>query len=211
MNDHDKENYVWREYWISSEATKSQRQFVRIDDTQTVSEWLRPPTDKNISVSTGIYAEPRQESTYCAPLYFEISGEQFARLCHCAKKVLFYMQKHWKIPGNCVEVICDANTTLTLIVPPVVFDCPPNPLMDEINFHLAHTLMEAGFAEIDVEIYKKEYYLPVPNSRRMVSDRPFVVALSAEELRLSPTKIQKLAEKQRWPACPAQPRRIAER
>ena len=216
MNNQNIEEYVWRAVRVREGFRTYEEQFIRTDDTGTLKKLLKRSTETTLSVSVGTFAKPQWESTYLAPLYFKIHRNDFTEARNSARAVLRYMRKNWGIPSSWVEIICEDNFTLTLVIPPVAFGGWPNQLMAEINYYLAHQLLDESFFEpyegivgIDLEVYDKHHCLPVPHSRDFTAVRKcYIITLTTKQLDMPAAKILKLAKNQAHKTHPVKPRRI---
>ncbi|MFC1604180.1 hypothetical protein ACFL5F_04050 [Planctomycetota bacterium] len=70
---------------------------------------------------------------------------------------------------------------MLILIAPVVFGGQPTALMQLINYHLARQMADDGLSNIDIHVYVRDSYIPLPNSNNSATGR-FVIPLTMKEL-----------------------------
>jgi hypothetical protein len=97
---------------------------------------------------------------------------------------------------------------MIIIVSPLVFDGRPTPLTPAFNYHLASQFINDGLNNVDIDIYQRDYFIPLPNSIR---DGNYVIPLTVKELlNLDISAIAKLSKHPRAEDSLILPQRIPE-
>lgn len=85
-----------------------------------------------------------------------------------------------------------AAAEMIITVHPVVFGGQPTPLMPALNYHLARQAAEAGASSIDIDVYQRDSFIPLPNSIR--GSRHVIDLTMKELLHLDASGISELAK-----------------
>jgi len=70
---------------------------------------------------------------------------------------------------------------IMILIPPVVFDGLPTPLVPALNYYLARQIADDGIENINIDVYQRDHFIRLPNSVNTVTGR-FVIPLSMKEL-----------------------------
>lgn len=70
---------------------------------------------------------------------------------------------------------------IVLIIPPVVFGGLPTSLMPALNYALARQMVEDGIPNIDIDVYQRDGFMALPNSKNSATGR-YVIPLGWKEL-----------------------------
>ena len=81
--------------------------------------------------------------------------------------------------GNAKEGATAA--VIIISISPVVFCGRPTPLMPCMNYHLARQMLDDGITNIDIDVYQRDHFVPLPNSINTAAGR-FVIPLPMKEL-----------------------------
>jgi hypothetical protein len=114
-------------------------------------------------------------------LYFLTCGKGLEETRISALEAAYYIAEHCGIPEDQIESLYDGKTSISLIVPPIVFGGCLTPLMPATNFKLARQMVKDGIKNIDIDVYQRDSFIPLPNSINSATYR-FVISLVMKEL-----------------------------
>lgn len=168
--------------------------FVDVTDEAAIEEARNQYENRNLEISTWYSAVPDIASPRNYSIYFCIvtNNPETARVS--ALESINYIEETYGIPDENIEVIYsdgsynnpDAKEVISaveiiVLMPPIVFDGLPTPLMPEINYYLARHMIKDGIKNIDIDVYQRDSFIPLPNSINSSTGK-VVISLTRKEL-----------------------------
>ena len=214
------------DYRMIKTTKVSQPAFINIRDEDAVEMVRNQYDNTNIKMSICSFESPHPSAQRTYPLYFRIVSNNSEKVRRSVIESLYYIAENFHIPEDCIEIIYNGsgnasktehkpdNTTflteMVILIPPVIYDGQPTPVMPAINYQLARQLTEDGINHLDIDVYQRDYFIRLPNSVNNTTGR-FVIPLQMKELLyLDACRIMELANQPRPEDCLILPRQVPE-
>jgi hypothetical protein len=195
----DEQNDNIAKYRIIKAAKNGKQVFVDISDEVAVETVRNQYGNQDLSISTCYFTAPDLSAPRIYPLYFTIASDQLETTRTNALEVIFYINESFQIPQDCIEIICFSSgqpnygnetggsgdngkvvpATIVILTPPAVFDAQPTLFMPALDYHVARRILKDTLKNIDIDVYHRDYFIPLPNSIHAGS---YIVPLTIKEL-----------------------------
>jgi len=188
--------------------------FIRIEDSEALDTFCTQHGNRDLLVSVAFYESADPSSRYLCALCFRIRSSSLEQARQSALEVVYYLAENCGILEDSVELSytgggiapddddrTDAGTAappeIVISVPPAVFGGRPTPVMPVLNYDLARQMSTDGIENLDIDVYVRDHFVPLPDSINGATGR-FVVSVRVRELRyLDPKGILDLSKQPR--------------
>jgi len=161
--------------------------------------------NQDLLVSPWYTEHPDFSATRTWPVYFHITAPDVETTRVNALEAIYYITEDFSIPAESIDILYDGGgqagpspdpadhsssvnakggTTAAAIIisiPPAVFGGQPTPLMPALNHHLARRMAEDAIKNLDIDVYRHDHLVPLPNSVNTATGR-FAIPLGQKEL-----------------------------
>lgn len=177
--------------------------FINMADDDATQVFRNQYSNQDLFISIWHSAVPDLSAPRNYSLCFHIVTDDPEAAHVRALETCFYISENFSMPQDCIEVlytegiankkidahnINNGNNTahhpfaeIMILIPPVVFDGLPTPLMPALNYYLARQLAADGIENIDIDLYQRDHCIALPNSINPITSR-FVIPLTMKEL-----------------------------
>jgi hypothetical protein len=179
------------------DGTVSRGEFVPAGDAEAIARWRQHHDNTDLFISAARFARPAPDSLYRAGFFLCVGGsllEGARRQAAASVELLF---QRLDILPEWTEIGFDGAEGFELAVPLAVFGSPRDALFMRLWRALARKLTQQGVVGIDLNAYRPDRLLRLPNSRNAQTGL-YVYPLEFKELRyFSAVDIRDLAAKPR--------------
>jgi len=203
------------DYRLYKAARGGKNGFVDFNDPAALEQLRNQYQNTDISISVCSYRICNKSSKANYPLYVIIRGPSLKEVKNSAIKACYYFSEYLDVSTDHIHIIYNSGGTtinkdesegnngvredataakILLLIPSVVFDGHPTPLMQRINYQLARQVVDDVIENIDIDVYQKDYMINLPNSRNNAGN--YNIPLQLKELiYISEKQIFELAKK----------------
>jgi hypothetical protein len=179
------------------DGTVSRGEFVPAGDAEAIARWRQQHDNTDLFISAARFARPATDSLYRAGFFLCVGGsllEEARRQAAASVELLFH---RLDILPEWAEIGFDGAEGFELAVPLAVFGSPRNAPFMRLWRALARKLAGKGVGGIDLDAYRPDRLLRLPNSRNAQTGL-YAYPLEFKELRdFSALDIRDLAAKPR--------------
>jgi len=191
MNTENKKDF---KYAAFKTLKASELFFVDMNDEAAVEGARNWYENRDLLVSSWYSAIPDISAprNYSICFYIVTKNPETARVS--ALELIYYIEETFGIPAESIEVVFNGGasssedykegstaTEIVILIHPIIFGELPTPLMPAINYYLAREMVKDGIKNIDIDVYQRDSFVPLPNSINSATGR-FVIPLAMKEL-----------------------------
>jgi len=111
-----------------------------------------------------------------------------------ALELIYYVEEKFGIPSENLIIIFNygggknerakdgtATSEIIILIASPIFGSLPTSLLPALNYHLARQIADDGINNIDIDVYQRDHFTPLPNSINSTTSR-YIIPLTLKEL-----------------------------
>jgi hypothetical protein len=178
--------------------------FVNLEDGEALDAIRAAHGNRELVISVASYAVPDPSSPCVYSLCFHITSGSLEQARRSTLHVVYYIAENCGIPQESLDIVYNgggialgggdqpahnakANISATapaemvILIPPAVFGGTPTAIMPSLNYDLARQMSAVGIENLDIDVYMREHFVPLPDSVCPATGR-FAVSVGIQEL-----------------------------
>lgn len=168
---------------------QNRSEILDISNNKTMDNLRGKFNNTDIFISVFSLQTPDSSTERIYPLYFSFNAADSELVRKSGLEAVYYINDNFSIPEDCLEinVNCSSNEAMEgpaaaeiiILIQPIFFNSHTSPLTSIINYNLAKQMIDEGIVNINIDVYHKEYFIPLPNS---IHNGKYVIPVTFKEL-----------------------------